>query len=178
MFHSGPLILTFSFFLIILLTFTVPLPSGYCFYLAYTLTENMQDIVMLIIFMGSGCVATASHSHSWLSMVNQAHIKHKGLEIGLQSGLGLVPACHGRPSVFRGWVCGVFPLPYDSHGGRGSSRLFSFLVWSCLSVNDRRLMSPAEVRLSANGKHDVQLSVERLPVTLEQTPATTHHPAD
>lgn len=46
-------------------------------------------------------------------MFNQAQVERKGLQIGLQSDLRLVPACRGH--VFRGgyWVCddSVFPLP-------------------------------------------------------------------
>lgn len=71
-----------------------------------------------------------------------------------------------RPSdCVPGCVLGVscFSAPHVTVWGRGNSRL-SFPVWSCLSMNDGRLMSLTEVTVGGQ-KHDVQLCVEHFPVT-------------
>lgn len=69
-----------------------------------------------------------------------------------------VPLCSG---VSVG--CVVFFRSPVTVWGRGNCRL-SFPVWSCLSMNDGRLMSLTEVTVGGQ-KHDVQLCVEHFPVT-------------
>ncbi len=58
------------------------------------------------------------HSLINKGMFNQAQVERKGLQIGLPSEPGLVPACRGHAIVFHCGcgVCGVFPLPCDSSG--------------------------------------------------------------
>ena len=61
--------------------------------------------------IGQGCVngissvpyfGTAPHGLINKGMFNQAQVERKGLQIGLLSDLGLVPACHGCAVAFHG----------------------------------------------------------------------------
>lgn len=57
----------------------------------------------------------------------------------------------------------------EGRGKEGAADVSS-AAWCCLSVNDWRLMSTAEVER----KHDVQLSVEHFPVTPPTPDPDTH----
>ncbi len=77
-------------------------------------------------------LGTAPHSLINEGMFNQAQVERKGLQIGLPSEPGLVPACHGRAIVFLCgcWACGVFPLPCDSRGQKEKATFLSSLKLS------------------------------------------------
>lgn len=128
--------------------------------------------------IGHGCLngissvwhpGTAPYSLINKGMFNQAQVERKGLQMGLPSELGLVPARPGRVIVFCSgrWVCGVFPLPCDRSGQKEQQ---TFL--SC-PVNDGRLMRRAEVTTSEQ-KHNVQLFVEHLPSNTGHTHKLTN----
>lgn len=135
--------------------------------------ENIQGLVMLIVFTVLSVSCNSLAQPRWLSMVNQAHIKHEGLEAGLVSELGLVPACHGRPSVFRGgvgvWACGVFPLPCDSHGGAEGGSGGRVLCCPVLSLREG-----LEVNEQRRGWTETWCSAFHGAFSCHHTPILTH----